>query len=128
MSVRTLSPNAHHALRSLGADLRVARLKRRIPMKEFAERVGVSERTVARLEKGDGGVGIGTLAMACMVLGELDRISGFLDAGSDVTGLLMERERLPRRIDTRRRPEAPSGSTDRNPAHSGNDDEEGVGF
>lgn len=123
-----LSPSARRALQSLGADLRVARLKRRIPVSEFAERMGVSKRTVARLEKGDGGVGIGTLAMACLVLGELDRISGFLDAGSDDTGLLMEKEKLPKRIDTRRRPGASSGGMSRNPAQYGNDDEEGVGF
>lgn len=128
MAVRTLSPSARRALQSLGADLRVARLKRRIPVREFAERMGVSQRTVARLENGDGGVGIGTLAMACLVLGELDRISGFLDAGSDDTGLLMEKEKLPRRIDTRRRPGASSRGMGRNPAQSGNDDEEGVGF
>ena len=127
MATRTFSPSARRALQSLGADLRVARLKRRIPVKEFAERMGVSKRTVARLEKGDGGVGIGTLAMACLVLGELDRISGFLDAGSDDTGLLMEKENLPRRIDSRRRPGASSGGMVRNPAQSGNDDE-GVGF
>lgn len=128
MAVRTLSPSARRALQSLGADLRVARLKRRIPVKEFAERMGVSKRTVARLERGDGGVGIGTLAMACVVLGELDRISGFLDAGSDDTGLLMEKEKLPRRIDTRRRPGASSRGMGRNQAQFGNDDEEGVGF
>ena len=90
--------------------------------------MGVSERTVSRLEKGDGGVGIGTLAMACLVLGELDRVSGFLDPGSDDTGLFMEQERLPRRIDAKRRPGASSGAAGRNPAQSGNDDDEGVGF
>ena len=123
-----LSPSARRALHSLGADLKVARLKRRIPVKEFAERIGVSERTVTRLEKGDGGVGIGTLAMACMVLGELDRISGFLDAGSDDTGLFMEKERLPRRIDRKRRSGTSSRAADRSPAQRGNDDDEGVGF
>ena len=128
MAARTISPSARCALQSLGADLKVARLKRRIPVKEFTERIGVSERTVARLEKRDGGVGIGTLAMACTVLGELDRVSGFLDAGSDDTGLLLERERLPRRIGTTRRPVASSRAADRNPAQSGNDDDEGVGF
>ena len=92
------SPSAERALRSLGSNLKVARLKRRISVKDFAERLGVSERTVARLEKGDGGVRIETLAMACLVLGELDRISNFLDMGSDDIGLLLEKQRLPKRI------------------------------
>jgi len=51
-------------------------------MKGFAERIGASQSTVARLEKGDAGVSIGTLAMACLVLGEIDRISEFLDPAS----------------------------------------------
>lgn len=128
MANRIPSPRARRALQSLGSNLKVARLKRRFPVKEFAERIGVSERTVLRLEKGDDGVGIGTLAMACNALGELDRISDFLDAGSDDTGLLLERERLPKRIVGKRRMKASSVAADRNPAQPGNDDEEGVGF
>lgn len=128
MAVKVPSPNARRALRSLGANLRVARVKRRIPVKGFAERIGVSERTVIRFEKGDAGVSIGTLAMACLVLGELDRITHFLDAGSDDIGLLMEQERLPKRIRRRRIAPASSTAADRDPAQSGNDDDEGVGF
>ncbi len=94
-------------------------------MKDFAERLGVSERTVARLEKGDGGVRIETLAMACLVLGELDRISGFLDAGSDDIGLLLEKERLPKRI----RSKASARPIDHDSGQSGNDGGNGsVGF
>ncbi len=127
MSVGVRSPSARLAVQKLGGNIRVARLKRRFPVKDFAERMGVSERTVVRLEKGDGGVGIGTLAMACLILGELDRISGFLDAGSDDTGLLLEQERLPRRFVRKRRRGASSTAVDHNPTQSGTDDE-GVGF
>ncbi len=49
--------------------------------KEFAERAGVSESTVIRLEKGDNGVSVGSLAMACLVPGEIDRISDFCTSG-----------------------------------------------
>ena len=121
-------PSVDRALRSLGSDLMVARLKRRIPVKEFAERMGVSERTVTRLEKGEGGVGIGTLATACLVLGELDRITGLLDDGSDGIGLFMERERLPRRIRKKRQSAGSSTPPDRNPTASDNGEVEGVGF
>ncbi len=94
-------------------------------MKDFAERLGVSERTVARLEKGDGGVRIETLAMACLVLGELDRISGFLDAGSDDIGLLLEKERLPKRI----RSKASARPIGHDSGQSGNDGgNDSVGF
>ena len=128
MVVNISSLNARRALEALGANIKMARLKRRISIKGFAERSGVSESTVMRLEKGDDGVSIGTLVMACLVLGELDRISGFLDAGSDDTGLLLDRETLPKRIDGKRKPgSSPSGKGQPDPSSDG-DDAEGVGF
>ena len=128
MAVRVNSVSARRALEALGANIRTARLKRRIPVKGFAERIGVSESTVARLEKGDDGVSIGTLAMACLVLGEIDRIADFLDAGTDDTGLLLDRESLPKRIDGKRKPKSSSGGQDKADPISDGDDEEGVGF
>ena len=127
MAVNIPSLSARRALQSLGEDLKVARLKRRISVKDFAERIGVSERTVTRLEKGDNGVSIGTLAMACLVLGELHRISDFLDAGSDNTGLMMERARLPKRIRKKRIVE-PIPSSECQPTQFGKVDDDGVGF
>lgn len=128
MAVKISSLNARRALEALGANIKTARLKRRISVKGFAERVGVSESTVTRLEKGDDGVSIGTLAMACLVLGELERISDFLDAGSDDTGLLLDREALPKRIDKRRKPGSPPSGKSQSAPLSDADDEEGVGF
>ena len=127
MAVNIPSLSARRALQSLGEDLKVARLKRRISVKDFAERIGVSERTVTRLEKGDNGVSIGTLAMACLVLGELHRISDFLDAGSDNTGLMMERARLPKRI-RKKRIVGPIPSSECQPTQFGKVDDDGVGF
>ena len=106
--------------------MKTARLKRRIALQDFADRAGVSARTISRLEKGDGGVGIGTLAMACLVLGELDRLAHLLDPGTDGTGLLLERDALPRRIARRRAPEKTSSSEAGGETRP--DDEDGVGF
>ena len=128
MAVKIHSVAARRALVSLGANIRTARVKRRISVKGFAERAGVSERTIMRLEKGDDGVSIGTLTMACLVLGEIDRIADFLDAASDDTGLLLDRETLPRRIDGKRRTGAPAGGGSRTQLCAHGDDEEGVGF
>jgi transcriptional regulator with XRE-family HTH domain len=128
MAVKVNSVSARRALEALGANIKTARLKRRISVKDFAERIGVSESTVARLEKGDNGVSIGTLAMACLVLGEIDRISDFLDAGTDDTGLLLDWESLPKRIDRKRTPKVSTkGQGTAIPIPDGND-EEGVGF
>jgi transcriptional regulator with XRE-family HTH domain len=79
MTAKIGSLNARKALKTLGADIKTARLKRWVSIKSFAERIGMSESTVIRLEKGHEGGSIGTLAMACLVLGELARISNFLN-------------------------------------------------
>ncbi|MCZ4288425.1 helix-turn-helix transcriptional regulator [Hoeflea alexandrii] len=127
MVVKVSSLNARRALEALGANIKTARRKRRISVQGFAERVGVSESTISRLEKGDDGVSIGTLAMACLVLGEIGRISDFLDPGSDDTGLLLDRQALPKRID-RKRGSRPTGSAKDETALPNSDDDEGVGF
>ncbi len=128
MAVKVSSLNARRALEALGANIKTARLKRRISVQGFAERVGVSESTISRLEKGDDGVSIGTLAMACLVLGEIGRISDFLDPGSDDTGLLLDREALPKRIDRKRGTRATGSAKEENTFSDGDDDDEGIGF
>ena len=127
MAANISSLNARRALEALGNNIKTARLKRRISLKGFAERIGVSERTVIRLEKGDVGVSMGTLAMACLVLGEIDRISDLLDPGSDDIGLLLDRESLPKRIDGKRRKQSVE-PTNTKPVSPRADDDEGVGF
>lgn len=127
MTVRISSLNARRALQTLGRNIKKARGKRRISIKGFAERIGVSESTVIRLEKGDDGVSIGTLAMACLVLGELERVSDFLDPGSDDTGLQMEQDTLPKRIDGARKVKDRSAVEIQSDPPLGSDDE-GVGF
>jgi len=127
MTLKIGSPGAKRALEALGSNLRTARLKRRISIKGFAERAGVSTSTIIRLEKGDAGVSMGTLAMACLVLGEIDRIAGFLDPGSDDTGLLLDQKALPKRIDRKRRPKPGNSPNGEQPA-TDDDDVEGVGF
>jgi len=72
------------------------------------------------------GVGFGTLATACLVLGELDRFARLLDPATDDTGVLMEREALPKRIVGKRKPTA--GPSPEELGRSVADDEEGVGF
>lgn len=92
-----------HALESVGRNIRIARKKRRMPVADFAVRLGVSAPTVLRLERGDPGVSIGCLAQALRALGELHRLEELLDMASDDAGLMMEAAELPRRIRRRRR-------------------------
>jgi len=126
MTANLKSTAAQRALNTLGADLKTARKKRRMSVNGFADRMSVSESTLIRLEKGDAGVSIGALAMACLVLGEINRVSEFLDPGSDDTGLLLERDALPKRIDEKRKSSVASDKTGKD--QSSNQDDEGVGF
>ena len=129
MADKIRSQHAQRALRQMARNLKTARLKRRIAVQDFADRVGVSARTIMRLEKGDEGVSTGTLAMACLVLGEIDRISDLLDPASDDTALLLDRSMLPKRIDGKRRKSSSQpASSGRGSPRDDKADDEGVGF
>jgi transcriptional regulator with XRE-family HTH domain len=67
---RTYSRTVRHACELLGAEIRQGRIERRWPIRELAERAGVTPRTVVRVEHGDPTVGIGIcfdLAVLCGV-------------------------------------------------------------
>jgi transcriptional regulator with XRE-family HTH domain len=113
-------------LKRLGHDIRVARKKRRMSVADFCERLGVTDKTLAKLETGDGGVRLETLAMALMVLGELHRLSEMLDPAKDDTGLVLDQARLPERIASRRKPLSGRPSTTQ--ARSDEIDDDGSAF
>ncbi len=91
------SPKSKAALERLGRDVRGARLHRGIAVADLAVRAGTSPSTVARLEKGDPGVAIGTLADVLVVLGLVERLADLIDIRKDDLGLALITERLPRR-------------------------------
>jgi len=73
-----LPPATAAALEKLGADLAVARLRRKESLKTWATRMGVSVPTLQRLEAGDPAVGIGIVATALWLIqrdGELGRLA-----------------------------------------------------
>jgi transcriptional regulator with XRE-family HTH domain len=73
-----LPPATAAALEKLGADLAVARLRRKESLKTWAKRMGVSVPTVQRLEAGDPAVGIGIVATALWLIqrdGELKNLA-----------------------------------------------------
>ena len=65
-------------LRALGSRLRAARLERNDTMATFAERLGVSERTVRAMEQGRGTVQVGTWLQALWLLDELQPLERLL--------------------------------------------------
>ena len=98
MSQKLYPPSVQRSLREFGRNIRIARKKRRMPVADFAERMGVSQGTLVRLEKGDPGVAVGAVAMALLALGELRRLGDVLDVSKNDTGLMLDVEALPRRI------------------------------
>jgi transcriptional regulator with XRE-family HTH domain len=73
-----LPPATAAAIEKLGADLAVARLRRKESLKTWAKRMGVSVPTLQRLEAGDPSVGIGIVATALWLIqrdGELRNLA-----------------------------------------------------
>jgi len=66
---RNLSPLAQEAARLLGASVRLGRCQRRWTVAELAERVGVTEATMLKVEHGDPGVRLGIAFEAAALVG-----------------------------------------------------------
>ena len=96
-------------LRELGADIRDARRRRRIPMAVLAERALISRTTLSKVEKGDPGVSLGAYATVLFVLGFAERLRDVAAVEGDAVGLALEDERLPQRV---RLPRAPRPRTE----------------
>jgi|ERR1051325_7067021 hypothetical protein len=77
-ALQQLPPATSAAIEKLGADLAVARLRRKESLKTWANRMGVSVPTLQRLEASDPSVGIGIVATALWLIqrdGELGKLA-----------------------------------------------------
>ncbi len=100
--VDTLPPKVKRALSKLGADVAIARKKRSLTAMMMAERLGVAKSTYLKIEKGEPTVAMGAYAMTFFVLGFDEALTEILDPGRDHQGLLLDAERLPKRIRPRK--------------------------
>lgn len=94
----SLLPKQQRILASLGDNLRLARLRRKLSAEQVAERAGVSRTTLHLMEKGSAGTSVGKLLQVLAVLGleqDLSRVG--ID---DILGRKLEDARL---TETRRR-------------------------
>src|SRR5271168_1995836 len=82
-----LPPSTLAALAQLGADLAVARLRRKESLKTWAKRLGVSVPTLLRLEAGEPSVSLGVLATALWLIGR-DSALGTLATPKEDRGAL----------------------------------------
>jgi hypothetical protein len=91
-------------LKKLGADVRAARRRRRLPIQVVAARALTTRQTISRLEAGDPGIAIGTWATVLFALGMNDRLGELAAPSRDVLGLALEEEQLPERVRLPSRP------------------------
>lgn len=94
-------------MRKLGADIRDARRRRKLPMAVVAERAFTSRSTLQRVEAGDTNVSIGIYAGVLQALGLLDGLSQLADIGNDRVGQALASAELPKRVHLKR----PTGSS-----------------
>ena len=101
-----LPAGVRRSLTKFGHDLGVARRKRQLTMEMMAERTGLAQSTYARIEKGDPAVAMGAYAMALFVMGFGEVFGDLTEARRDDDGLLLDEERLPKRVRLKKLPTA----------------------
>lgn len=84
--------------RELGMNVRIARKRRRMLQGELAQKAGVGEKTIRRLEQGDDGVSIGNVLSVLWALGLLPTARALADPETDGHGKTLELARLPERV------------------------------
>jgi transcriptional regulator with XRE-family HTH domain len=79
----TLPPAVVRALRGLGENLAIARIRRRESQRVWARRLGISVPTLIRMERGDAGVGVGIYATALWMMGRASALPELASPASD---------------------------------------------
>lgn len=82
-AMASLPPVALAALRKLGENLAIARVRRKESQRAWAKRLGVSIPTLIRMEQGEPGVGIGLYATALWLLGRVQALPELADPAQD---------------------------------------------
>jgi len=86
-SVLSIPPAAEQALRSLGENLAIARVRRRESQRVWAKRLGISVPTLIRMERGDPGVSAGVYATALWLVGTVNGLSKLAEPVTDLGAL-----------------------------------------
>ena len=105
LAKKSLPPEVEKTMIQVGERIRIARKKRSLTMQGMAERMFVTRKTLARLEKGDPGVSLAVFVSALWVLGLEEEFKGLILPENDKIGLYHERKRLPERVRTSRIPD-----------------------
>ena len=64
----------------------------------MAKRAGIAINTLTRIEKGDPCSSMAAWASVIFVLGLIEKLQNAADPSQDLTGIMLDEERLPKRI------------------------------
>lgn len=86
------------AVRRLGENVRLARIRRRLTQEEVSQACGITRKTLYALEKGVPGATIATVFAVLWKLGLLSTASALADPDDDEHGKILEAARRPKRV------------------------------
>ncbi|HVV85597.1 MAG TPA: helix-turn-helix domain-containing protein [Kofleriaceae bacterium] len=98
-----LPPEVRTALAKLGADLSLARRRRRISVQAMAERTFTSRATIARVERGDPRVSMAIYASVLFVVGMIENLLDIAEPSLDEQAGELDVARIPLRVRGRAR-------------------------
>lgn len=81
------------SLKTLGSNLRIARLRRNLSMQEVAEKIGVQRHAIASAEQGKPSTGIAVYMAILWVLGLIDQAHDLAHPDLDEHGKILARSR-----------------------------------
>lgn len=96
-ALEALPPAAAEALRRLGENLALARLRRQESQRVWAKRLGVSIPTLVRMEQGEASVAIGVYATALWLIGRAPALPGLAEPAADQGALELDVRRAGKR-------------------------------
>ena len=101
--IATSPPAAvEETLQRLGRNIRTARLRRRMPQQQLAQRMGVSRFVVSDIERGKPTTGVAAYLGALWAMGLHVHMHDVADPDRDEEGKTLERARSPRTARPRR--------------------------
>src|SRR3954466_8821158 len=89
-ALQVLPPAATQALRALGENLAIARIRRRESQRAWAKRLGVSVPTLIRMDRAEPGVGVGIYVTALWLIRRTDALPELAAPGADLGALESE--------------------------------------
>lgn len=85
-------------LTQIGINIRTARMRRSMTIKELANRVHVDERTISRMESGDPSINFKNLLTVLIVFGLQESALSIANPNEDEVGKAIELQNAPKRI------------------------------